>query len=121
MKEWEKGMSLGVTEVLNKSKSLSSSKTLDELESADLKLETPLGKIRDIARRYSKRHKVPIRISEEAFKDYPGADAIYLWDGRKSTVYLHPLLKYYTESYIKSVIEHEIDHMKVEKKWDKIL
>ena len=121
MKEWEKEIPLGVAEVLRETKSETTSKSLKMLGKADLKVVTPLDEIRKVARKYSRRHKVPIRISEEVFKDHPGSDALHVYSRGKSVIYLHPILKYYGPTYIKGVIEHEIDHMEVEQKWEKTL
>ena len=121
MKEWEKEIPIEVARVLRKSKGETASEGLRMLKTADLKVVTPLSEVRRIASRYSRRYKVPIRISEEIFKDYPWEDALHVFAGGKSVIYLHPILRYYGPTYIKGVIEHEIDHMKVEKRWEEIL
>ncbi len=121
IREWEKEIPVAVVEVLREERGEASSVSLRVLREADVEVVTPIGEIRRIANRYSRRYKVPIRISEEIFKDHPDADALHVYARGKSVIYLHPILKYYGPTYIEGVIEHEIDHMKVEKKWEKIL
>lgn len=122
MREWEKDLPLGVAEALNKSLSKGTAKAFKKLEDSDLKVVTPLSEIRKIARRYSKRYHVPIRINAEYIEEHnPGADAVHSYYKGKSAIYLHPILKYYTIPYIKGVIEHELDHKRVEEKWEKVL
>lgn len=122
MKEWEKDVPLGIAAVLNEYAKSTTAKTFDGLEGADLSVVTPLSEIRSIARRYSKRYHVPIRINEKFMEDeHPGADAVHVYRKGKSVIYLHPILKYYPEKYVKGVIEHEIDHKGVEDKWEKVL
>ena len=121
MKEWEREIPVAVAEVLREERSETTSVSLGALKAAELKVVTPIGEIRRIANRYSRRYRVPIRISEGMFRDHPGADALHVYARGKSVIYLHPILKYYGPTYIEGVIEHEIDHMMVEKKWEKIL
>ena len=87
-------------------------------------IRTPIGQIKAMARRYSKKFKVPIVISakkvEEAFED---AEAMYSYrytrKGRiVGTIYLHPNLKHTSSEHVDSTILHEIAHMKVEKDWE---
>lgn len=122
-KEWEKDMPLGVADVLREFCDKKSTKgVLRELEKADLDVVTPLSEIRRVAKSYSKRFRVPIKIDGKYMdKEHPGADAAHVYRKGKSTIFLHPILKYYTPEYVKGVIEHEIDHMKVEQKWEKTL
>ena len=122
-KEWEKEVPIGIADALGENKDRSSSECLRILEKEDLKVLTPVGRIREIARSYSKKHKIPVRINEGFFKkmDYPHADAIHSYYKGKSVIYLHPILKYYPEKYIRGCIEHELDHARVEQKWEEIL
>jgi len=126
LKEWEKEIPFGVGVALNNLSEKDSSEILKGMKKYDLKIVTSLGKIREIARKYSKRYKIPIKIDEEKFDTHPNADAFHSYsygngDEVKGVIYLHPILQYYPEIYIKGVIEHEIDHSKVEKKWSKVL
>lgn len=122
MKEWEKGIPLGVAEVLNKIAGKSTKRGFGMLERADLDAVTPMSEIRSIAKRYSKKYHVPIKIDAKRIEEeHPGADAVHAYRDGKSVIYLHPILKYYSPEYVKGVIEHEIDHMKVEEKWEKTL
>lgn len=120
-KEWEKDLPIGVADALNENKESTTSECLRFLKREEIDVVTPLTDIRDIAKRFSKRYKIPVRVSEDAFKDYPHADAMHRYRRGKSVIYLHPILKYYPEKYIKGVVEHEIDHAKVERKWEDIL
>ncbi|KKM01207.1 hypothetical protein LCGC14_1796720 [marine sediment metagenome] len=85
---------------------------------------TPVREIRRMARRYSSRYGVPIRISAAAVDEVgPNTDAIYHYRyGRNgkvvSTVYLHPDLQYESRAYVDSTIRHELAHLNVEKKWE---
>lgn len=121
MKEWEKDMPLEVAAALCDRRDLPTAKTFSQLEKEDMQVVTPISEIKRMARVYSKRHKVSIRIDEREFKSHPFADSLEVRYKGKSVIYLHPILKYYTPEYIKGVIEHEIDHMKVEEKWEKEL
>lgn len=120
-KEWEKDLPIGVADVLSDTRKETTSKTLKELRGEKIRVVTPMTDIRSIAKKYSKKHKVPIKVSEEAFEDHPYADALHIYRRGKSTLYLHPVLAYYPEKYIKGCIEHELDHAQVEKKWEGIL
>ena len=76
-----------------------------------------LGKVREIAREYSDRYDVPIRVSEKAFRDEDVTDAfLYAPDGGKFVVYLHPIISYYDEENIRATIEHELEHLVLERK-----
>ena len=123
MKEWEKGITLGVAETLNENRGLSTSKAYGKLKRTGLDTITPISKVRQIAKRFSRKYRIPIilDISEKHFKEHPEADALHHWEGGKSTIYLHPILQYYTPRYIEGVIEHEIDHARVEEKWEEKL
>lgn len=119
MRDWEKNMTLGVAEVLNENAKESTKATFRVLKKEKLDIITPISEIKKIARRYSKKHHVPIRINKERIeKNHPGADAIHSYGNGKSVIYLHPILQYYTPEYIKAVIEHELDHRKVEMDWE---
>lgn len=120
-KEWEKDLPLGVADILSENRDSTTSKCLKELKGEGIDIVTPITDIRGIAKKYSKRFKVPIKVSEEAFRDHPYADAMHRYKKGKSTIYLHPLLQYYPEKYVVGTIEHEIDHMKVERKWEEAL
>ncbi len=122
MREWEKGMPIGIANVLNRTAGKDTRVAFKALEKAELDTITSLSEIRAIARRYSKRFKVPIVVDAEFIdREHPGADGVHAYRKGKSKIYLHPILKYYTRPYIEGVIEHEIDHMKVEQKWEDIL
>ena len=120
-KEWHKDLPIGVADILNETKDETTSKSLVILRREDIDIVTPITDIRSLAKKYSKKFKVPIRVSKEAFKDYPYADALHQYKKGKSTIYLHPILQYYPEKYIRGCIEHEVDHMKVERKWEGVL
>jgi hypothetical protein len=85
---------------------------------------TPLREIRRIARRYSLKYGVPIRISASAVEELgDDVEATYHYrygrDGKvRSTIYLHPNLQYELRPYVDSTIRHEIAHMQVERKWE---
>lgn len=121
LKEWEKEVPLGIVRSLGATRGKSSTRSVDVLEREECPTMTSIGRIREIAKKYSKRYGVPIKISEEPFREHPHADAIHQYWKGKSTIYLHPILKYYPESYIEGCIEHEIDHREVERKWEDIL
>ena len=85
---------------------------------------TPIREVRRLARRYSLKYGVPIRISATAVDEVgPDTDAIYHYRyGRNGkvigTIYLHPNLQYESRAYVDSTIRHEIQHLRVEKKWE---
>lgn len=118
---WEEDVPLVVAEFLRRHRKDSSQITFEELKASRVGVVTPLPRLREIARAYSRRYKIPVRISERAFADLPHADACYKYGGGKAIVYLHPLLTYYPEAYIQGAIEHELDHARVEERWEGIL
>ena len=121
-KAWERDLPVGMADTLGKYKNKPSSQALRDLRREERAgVVTSLAEIRNLAKLYSRRFKVPVRISESAFKDNPHADALHVLKGGRSTIYLHPILVYYPESYIRGAIEHELDHMNVERKWEGIL
>lgn len=85
---------------------------------------TPIREIRRMAKRYSLRYGVPIRISALMVEEVgPGTDAMYHYcygrDGKvRGTIYLHPDLQYDSRAYVDSTIRHEIAHYGIEKKWE---
>ena len=88
---------------------------------------TSLRVIRSLARKYSKKYHVPIRISASAVEeDVPDGEAMfrYHYDNKGRIVgqiFLHPVLQYYPASYVEGVILHELDHLEVERRWSKVL
>lgn len=120
-KEWEKELPLGVADILSEHRDSTTSECLKFLKREKVDVVTPITDIRSTAKKYSKKFKVPVKVSEEAFKDHPYADALHRYRRGKSTIYLHPILAYYPEKYVEGCIEHEIDHMKVERKWEGVL
>ncbi len=128
MRLWEKEVPLGVAEGLRKFGKESSSSMLEKLGKEKVGIETPIGEVRKIAKSYSKRYKVPVRVTridDDIWESNPYADAVHSYcrtNGKiKSIIYLHPVLQYYPKSYIKGVIEHELDHRKVEVEWERKL
>lgn len=77
-----------------------------------------------MARRYSQRYGVPIRISARKVESVGGhTDAIYEYRYNKrgkvvGTIYLHPNLRFDSRAYVDSTIRHELAHMHVEKRWE---
>lgn len=120
-KEWEKDLPLGVADALSESKDKDTSEALKFLKREKVDVVTPITDIRSIAKGYSKRSKIPVRVSEKAFEGLPFADAFHKYRKGKSTIYLHPILQYYPEKYVRGTIEHELDHAGVERKWAKVL
>ena len=83
---------------------------------------TSLKRIREIAKSYSGRHRVPIKVSLKAFKDEDGgwgggrSDALLVPLGKgKYVIYLHPLMQFLKERDIRNSIEHELRHLAVER------
>ena len=86
---------------------------------------TPMSEIRRMARRYSQKYGVPIRISASMIDDEFGGDAeaLYHYHYNKKgkvvgTIYLHPSLQYESRAHVDSTIRHEISHFNVERKWE---
>lgn len=86
---------------------------------------TPLSQIRRMARRYSEKYGVPIKISASVIDDEFGGDAEALYNYRYNrkgkvvgTIYLHPDLQYESRAHVDSTIRHEIQHFRVEQKWE---
>ena len=86
---------------------------------------TSLREIRRMARKYSEKYGVPIKISASVIDDEFGGDAEALYHyhyNRKGkvvgTIYLHPDLQYGSRAHVDSTIRHEIAHFGIEKKWE---
>ena len=85
---------------------------------------TPIPEIKRMARRYSLKYHVPIRISAEAVEELgPDVEALYNYHYNKKgkvvgTIYLHPDLQYDSRAHVDSTIRHEIQHFRVEQKWE---
>jgi len=78
---------------------------------------TSLGRLRQISKEYSKKYRVPIKISSKAFREEDYTDAYMKPLGRgKFVIYLHPIMEYYKEEDIRSAIEHELEHLLLERK-----
>lgn len=76
---------------------------------------TPLSEVRKITKKYSQKHKVLIKISEKAFKDELYTDGYCERKSGKFTIYLHPIVQYYSPEDIKATLEHELGHLAVER------
>ncbi len=118
-----KGLPKDVREALGQTRGMkSSSEQLRYLKSRGLKPVTSLTVIRKMAKKSSQRHKVPIKISKYIGK---GEDAMaeglatFRTKTGKASIVLHPSLQYRTKKHAKSVLEHELDHIKVYRKWKK--
>ena len=81
---------------------------------------TSLSRVRQIAKEYSGKYKVPIRISRKAFRETDTTDAYLVGDAPNFVIYLHPIVQYYKESDIRDSIEHELEHLQLERKRYKI-
>lgn len=85
---------------------------------------TPLSEIRRMARRYSKKYGVAIKVSAKMVEELgPEAEALYYYRYNRrgkvvGTIYLHPDLQYEPRAHVDSTIRHEIAHMQVERKWE---
>lgn len=123
--EWRSEQAADVAETMRTSKARSNNELYIELKRT-CKPTISIKGLRAIAARYSKKAKVPIRISARAVEAaYDDADAMYSYHYNAhgkvvGVIYLHPILIYYPVSYIKAVIEHELDHMGVEQRWSEI-
>lgn len=86
-------------------------------------VQTPIREIRRLARRYSLKYGVPIRVSVRAFDEMPDTEGMYhYYYNRKGkvvgTIYLHPDLQYESRAHVDSTIRHEIQHYRVEQRWE---
>ena len=87
-------------------------------------VQTPIREVRRMARRYSLKYGVPIRISAAAVEEVgEDTEAMYHYrygrDGKvHGTIYLHPDLQYVSRAHVDSTIRHEISHFRVEQKWE---
>lgn len=87
-------------------------------------IQTPIREIRRMARRYSLKYEVPIRISAAAVEELgPDTEAMYHYrygrDGKvRGTIYLHPDLQYESRAHVDSTLRHELSHFRVEKSWE---
>jgi len=86
---------------------------------------TPIPEIKRMARRYSQKYGVPIRISASIIDDEFGGDAEALYNyhyNKKGkvvgTIYLHSDLQYTDRAHIDSTVRHEIQHFRIEQKWE---
>lgn len=82
---------------------------------------TPISEIREIARRKKKKiSNVPITISDK-IRDKRIEAATQRYKNPKTgkaqvRIWLHPILSYTRKKYVENVIDHEIDHAKVQKR-----
>lgn len=127
MKEWQRELPPEVAEVLSRGHKYDTDKAYSSLRSEQVGVVTPIVKMRSLAKFYSRKYKVPIKISAKAFTNEPtDTEAMFSYNlGRdgsiRGIVYLHPILQFYPEKYVRGVILHELDHCAVERKWEKIL
>lgn len=122
MKRWEEDMPDDVWEVRRKGRKLDNTALWQELR-REVGVVTPMSEIRALARKYSDKYNVPIKVSADAFEAMPDADAMYNYHYNKAgkvvgTIYLHPVLQYYPWRYVDGVIRHELGHYAVEVKWE---
>jgi HSP90 family molecular chaperone len=125
--KWEDEATDEFLEALHEYRNSTSGEMYDSLREKGLTPVTSRRRIRQLAVKYSKRFNIPIKISAKAI-DRDAEDALatynYHYDKQgklRATIYVHPVLGYYPETFVRGVIEHEIDHMHVEKRWSKIL
>jgi len=118
---WERDLPVVVADFLRKHGRDTTQEAFDALRVKGVSRVTSMSDLKLIAKVYSRKYRIPIRVSEEPFRDQPNADALYVYKGRKGVIYLHPILTYYPERYIVGAIEHEIEHHNIERKWEQIL
>lgn len=101
-----------VHDALAKTKKNKSTTAYRRLKKMQLSKVTSLSSIRSIANKVSKKDKVKIVISQNMYgKDY--ADGCY--NPKDKTIRIHPILSYYPKTYVKDVIDHEVDHAYVDR------
>lgn len=109
-----------VREALAETRDMTSSEALEHLGGTRGVLAQ--GEFRDLMNKLSRRYKVPIKISAQAFRRYgvEEADAFAAAPRGKYVIYVHPILRYYPEKHIGEVVEHELDHIKVMKRYGQV-
>jgi len=91
-----------------------SSTTVRKLKEEGKLVVTPIKKIREIIKDYEGDVRIRIVLSKKPFSGkYRHDDGLSIMENGECIVYLHPVLQYYDDGYIRDVIEHEIDHCKV--------
>ena len=92
----------------------------NRLKKLGLKPSIPLSEIRKMASKKSKRSGVPIIITEDIKdKRAEGVSQIYIPPRAKKAkvrVKLHPILSYTHRDFVENVINHELDHAKVQQR-----
>lgn len=110
--------------IWGKTQHLGSTTRLKVLKQNKATIVTPLKDIRQIANAYAKRNKVKITIStnKNIFGKRPGVAAKHgLMHSDAASVpynriYLHPILQYSSKGYIRNMLDHEIDHVIVDRR-----
>jgi hypothetical protein len=108
---------------LSKTARLSNDKAYLKMGEMKVPIVTPHKRVSQLAKRAVRRNNVSVHISSFPRK-HSRADGLatrsWEWDADgvryNEKVYLHPILKYYPEKYVKDVIDHELDHVKVDRK-----
>lgn len=96
---------------------LSTTATYKYLKKKKVKVVTPISEIRKLAKKASKKDCPVVINNKQIDRYYPKADGLAReFYNNKYKVELHPILKYNPKSYIKDVIHHELDHVKVFRK-----
>lgn len=113
-----------VKDIWAKTGRLGSTARLSVLKRNRATVVTPLSDVRKIANTYAKRNKVKVIISKNkniwgrrpaigSKKSIMHSDACAIPYDR---VYLHPIIQYSSKKYIRNVLDHEMDHVKVNRR-----
>lgn len=99
------------------SRGMTATRTLNRLKKKKVKPMLSLGQLRLMASRASKRSNVPVKVTRDMTEGHRLADGIAIMDSSgKIHVRIHPVLQYNDKRYARDVIEHELDHAKVDKR-----
>lgn len=105
-------------DILSETEDMSSSEALVFIEDTGVQSPVSYPEFREILRGFSKRYKVPVKVSKAAFEHYgvDSAEAFAAAPHGKYMIYVHPILRYNALGHIQEVLLHELDHIKVMKR-----
>jgi uncharacterized protein YjaZ len=104
-------------DALAKTKNMSSNQAYRYVRKLKVPIVTSMGDIRKINKLKSRKAKVPIILSTKEFRgQHKNADGL-AFDDKK--IVIHPINQYSTKKHISHLIDHEIDHIEVFRKFKK--
>ena len=112
-----------VHHALVNTRNMTSTGAYNKMTRQGLKPVTPIKTIRRMAKSASKRSGIPIKVTTDTFTrkhNNTEGTCARLYDTktkkRRVEIHLHPILEYSHKTHVADVINHELDHAKVERR-----